>query len=212
MPKNHKLYAAKGGGSMITEVAFAYTKIPLDIIDIDSKDLGWQSKALRELKPLGQVPTLLLPDGTVMTESAAMFLHLADRVKDYALVPAASSKQRPAFLRWLVFLVAALYPTYTYGDVPERWVDAGKDKGAGKLLRQTTDGHRKVLLKYIEAHVKGPWFLGRTRSALDVYIWVLAMWRPGKDWWASECPELTHIAEQMGESKICRQVLKRNKT
>lgn len=210
MTKTHKLYAAKGGGSMITEVAFAHAKLPLQIIDVDWKDLGWQSKALRGLNPLGQVPTLVLPDGTVMTESAAMFLHLADRVKEYALVPATGSKQRPAFLHWLVYLVAALYPTYTYGDVPERWVNAGKDKGAGKFLRQATDDHRKVLLKHLETQAKAPWFLGRQMSALDVYIWVLAMWRPGKEWWDADCPKLAGIAARMGKDEICRQVLARN--
>ena len=59
--------------------------------------------------PVGQVPTLLLPDGQVMTESAAMTLHLADLSGRDDLVPGPAAAERAAFLRWLVFLVANIY-------------------------------------------------------------------------------------------------------
>lgn len=212
MAKPYKLYAAKGGGSMIVEAAFGFTKLALTIKDVSWNDLGWDSKTLKDLNPLGQVPTLLLPDGTVLTESAAIFLHLADRVKAYPLVPQPSHKQRAAFLRWLVFIVAAVYPTFTYGDVPQRWVDAPKDKGAGKALRLSTDDHRKTLLRFLELQVKGPWFLGRTMSALDVYVWVLAKWRPGMEWLQDQCPKLFRIAEALGQHDVCTRVTARNAT
>ncbi len=210
MAKPYKLFAAKGGGSMIVEAAFGFTKLPLTIKDVSWDDLGWDSKMLKDLNPLGQVPTLVLPDGSVMTESAAIFLHLADRVKDYPLVPSQRHKQRAAFLRWLVFLVAAVYPTFTYGDVPERWVGVSKDKGAGKALRHATDEHRKVLLEFLEVQVTGPWFLGRTMSALDVFVWVLAKWRPGTDWLKAECPKLSEIARAMSQHVVCKRVTARN--
>ncbi|MCE9523955.1 MAG: glutathione S-transferase, partial [Alphaproteobacteria bacterium] len=167
--KSYKLYAATGGGSMIVEAAFAFTKLKLEVVDVPWNDMGWDSKVLKDLNPLGQVPTLIMPNGAVMTESAAIILHLADRVKDFPLVPPPAHKQRAEFLRWLVFLVSAVYPTFTYGDVPERWVSVTKEKGAGKALVAATDDHRKVLWRYVESQVKGPWFLGKTFSALDIY-------------------------------------------
>ena len=210
MAKSYRLYAAKGGGSMIIEAAFAFTKLPLKVQNIEWSDLGWESRTLKDINPLGQVPTLVLPDDTVLTESAAMVLHLADRVKGFPLVPAATSPHRASFLRWLVFLAAAVYPTFTYGDVPERWVGAPKEKGAGKALRTSTDEHRKVLLRFLEAQAKGPYFLGKTMSALDLYLWILATWRPGKDWLAANCPKLSAIAAKTAEHPACRKVMRRN--
>src|SRR5262249_46377989 len=122
MPKPYTLYAAKGGGSMVVELAFAATKLPLKIVDVPWRDTGWKSRALKPFNPLGQVPTLLLPNATVMTESAAIILHLADRAADAGLAPAAHEKGRAQFLRWLIFLVCAVYPTFTYGDDPKRWL------------------------------------------------------------------------------------------
>lgn len=210
MAKSYRLYAAKGGGSMIIEAAFAFTKLPLKVQNVEWSDLGWESRTLKDINPLGQVPTLVLPDGTVLTESAAMILHLADEVKGFPLVPPATSPSRASFLRWLVFLTAAVYPTFTYGDVPERWVGAPKEKGAGKALRTSTDEHRKVLLGFLETQAKGPYFLGKTLSALDLYLWILATWRPGKDWLAVNCPKLTAIAAKTAEHPACRKVMRRN--
>jgi len=207
----YRLFAAKQGGSMIVEAAFGFTKLPLTVKDIDWKDLGWKSKALAGINPLGQIPTLELPDGTILSESAAIILHLADKVPKFPLVPSPKAATRPEFLRWLVFLTSALYPTFTYGDVPERWVGQPKDKGAGKALRTSTDEHRKVLLAFLETQVRGPWFLGRNMSALDLYVWVLATWRPGRAWYAQHCPKLLKVADALEKHPVCRRVAARNR-
>jgi GST-like protein len=144
------------------------------------------------------VPTLLLPDGRVMTESAAIILHIADAAPQAGLAPAAMDPARPMFLRWLAFIVAAIYPTFTYGDDPKRW--AG-DEGAGKHLRKATDDHRKELWRYFAAQNPcRPWVLGETFSALDLYVAVMNLWRPGPAWFKKECPTLADIAERWQSS------------
>ncbi len=209
--KTYKLYGASGGGSMIVEAALAFAKMPVELVDIPWDQTGWNSKTLKKLNPLGQVPTLILPDGSVMTESAAIILHLADRVSGYALVPAPGSAKRAKFLRWLLFLVSAVYPTFTYGDVTERWVGAGHKDGAGKALRAGTDEHRKALWTFVETQVEGPWFLGKALSALDLYVWMMMKWRPGADWFKAEAPKLYKIGMAMNDHPICKKVTARNK-
>ena len=49
------------------------------------------------VNPLAQVPTLLLPHGQVLTESAAITLHLADATQSADLVPGPGENARPAF-------------------------------------------------------------------------------------------------------------------
>src|SRR5580698_9503621 len=97
----YKLYARPGWGSTIVEAQLAWYGLPFQIEDVD--DL-FASAAAREhlapVNPLAQVPTLILPDGQIMTESAAITLYLADIAKSAELVPAPDEKTRPAFLRW----------------------------------------------------------------------------------------------------------------
>ena len=180
-----------GWGSAMVEAALALADQPYRTEDIDPTVAGPQRDRLLALNPLGQVPTLIMPDGSTMTESAAIVLYLADRFPSSGLAPAADDPRRAAFLRWLVFLVAAIYPTFTYGDDPGRWVDG---EAAAKSLRGHTDAHCQAMWRHVEAAAGAPWFLGDRFSALDVYVAVMTHWRPRADWFSAHCPKLAAIA------------------
>jgi GST-like protein len=207
MGKYH-LIASKGCGSMIVEAALALAKLPHEVEMIPYVEPGPQRDRLLALNPLGQVPTLMLPDGRAMAESAAILLHIADQAPKAGLIPAAKDPARPMFLRWLEFIVAAIYPTFTYGDDPMRW--AG-DEAAGKHLRQATDEHRKELWRYFAAQNPcEPWVLGETFCALDLYVAVMNMWRPGPAWFKKECPALADIAARVAKLDALGVVWARN--
>ncbi len=204
----YRLYGAKGSGAMIVEIAFARAKVPVECVDLAWDDIGWNSRALAPLNPLGQVPTLVMPDGSVMTESAAIVLHLHDIAPAAQLVPPPDHPQRSAFQRWLVFLVSAVYSTFTYGDDPKRWL--GGDEAAAKVLRESTDSHREMLWRHLETQVGSPWFLGDAWSALDIYVWQMQFWRPGRNWFVERCPKLRAIGAAMSDDPHCKAVAKRN--
>lgn len=205
--KRDLLVTANGGGGLIIEAAYAIARVPLEIEDIAWDDVGPGSRRLAKLNPLGQVPTLVLASGAVMTESAAILLHLAERAPRAKLAPPVRDPQRAAFLRWLAFFVAALYPTFTYGDDPARWVG----DAAGSRLRASTDAHRERLLRFLEREVaSAPWFLGKRFSALDLYLPVLRLWRPGAAWWRSEAPKLNAIADRARDLSPVARAFARN--
>ena len=205
---SYHLIASKAAGSMIAEAALALSKLPYQVEMIPYGEPGPQRDRLLSLNPLGQVPALLLPDGRVMTESAAIILHLADEAPRAGLTPSVQDPMRPLFLRWLAFIVAAIYPTFTYGDDPNRWAS---DETSGKHLRKATDEHRKELWRYFAAQTPcQPWVLGETFSALDLYVAVMNMWRPGPAWFKKECPSLADIAERVSKLDALGVVWARN--
>ena len=53
-------------------------------------------------------------------------------------MPAPGAPERAAFLRWLVFLVANIYPTFTYADDPARFVSVN---AARDPFRAATDAY-----------------------------------------------------------------------
>lgn len=183
-----KLMACRGCGSAIVEAALVLAKIPYDREEADYTTREGRDR-IAEVNPLAQVPTLVLPDGTVMTETAAIVLYLDGLVPELGLVPDVRDPLRREALRWLMFLVAAVYPTFTYGDEPNKWVG-----DAGASLRESTDEHRKSLWRLVEGAARGPWFLGETPSALDLYVSVMTRWRPRREWFAQACPRLHAIA------------------
>lgn len=204
----YRLLGQKGYGSVIAEAAFAIAGIEIAIEDIDYESPGPDRDRLLSLNPLGQVPTLIMPDGSVMTESAAIVLHVADLAPQAGLVPAPDDPNRPRFLRWLVFLVAAVYPTFTYGDRPERWLPGHAE--AGDALTSANIEHRKTLYRHMEAHAGAPYFLGAKASLIDIYLWAMNHWRPRQAWFAAETPKLHAIAETMRRAPWIATVAQRN--
>ena len=130
-----KLYAQPGWGSTLVEAQLAWYGIPCEIEDVGNLFKSQDARErLAKVNPLAQLPTLVLPDGRIMTESAAITLHLADTAPaGKSLVPTAPGAERDRFLRWLVFLVASIYPTFTIGDDTSRWLS---DAAAQKDLRE----------------------------------------------------------------------------
>jgi GST-like protein len=113
----YKLFARPGWGSVLVEAQLAWYDLPHQIKELDDLFVSAAARdTLRPVNPLAQVPTLVLPGGQIMTESAAITLHLADATGRSDLVPLAGETVRPAFLRWLIFTVANIYPTFTYAD------------------------------------------------------------------------------------------------
>lgn len=63
--------------------------------------------AYRTLNPTGRVPTIR--DGeTVLHESGAICLYLADKYIEKGLAPSFNSPERPHYLQWMVWSVASL--------------------------------------------------------------------------------------------------------
>ena len=208
MIANHRLLACKGCGSAIVEAAFAHAQVPLDREEVDYSAGSATRERLLQVNPLGQVPALVLPDGRVMTESLAMIQYLDDLAPGAGLVPPRGDAARVPYLRWSVFLVSALYPTWTYGDEPAKWVE---DTHGAKQLRESTDRHRKALWQQVEDQaVVGPWFLGERMTALDLYVAAMTRWRPGLAWFAKHAPKLAAIAQKTSATARVAEVMKRN--
>lgn len=204
---SYELLAAPGCGSAIVEAALVLTGAPFTVTIASPYEEGPGKERLRAVNPLMQVPVLVLPNGQVMTESAAMILLLADRFPDAGLAPAADAPERAAFLRWLVFLVGAVYPTFTFGDDPARYVQG---EAAGKALRRSSDAAREAMWRQVEGAAGTPWFLGDRFSAIDLYLGVMSRWRPGRAWFAAEAPKLAAIAARVDTLPALTPVWQRN--
>lgn len=203
------LHGEPGWGSAIVEAQLAFYGLPFRFEATGDLFASAESRArLARLNPLAQVPVLALADGTVMTESAAITLHLADLTGRDDLVPGPKAAERATFLRWLVFLVANVYPTFTYADDPARFVKA--DEAVQKAFRAEVDAYAQRLWAHVEQAAVGPWFLGLRFSALDVYLAVMTKWRPRREWFAAHAPKLLAAADAAAALPAMAPVMARN--
>jgi GST-like protein len=187
-----KLYGEPGWGSAIVEAQLEWYGLPYEFESVGNIFKSAEARQqLTDVNPIAQVPTLVLEDGTVMTESAAITLLLAESNRDDSLVPSPGDKLRAEFLRWLVFIIANVYPTFTYADDPPRFVEV---EAAREGFRNTVDEYAMRMYRVMEDHAGEPWFLGERFTALDIYLCTLTRWRPGRDWFAENTPKLSASA------------------
>ncbi len=201
------LYGVPGWGSTLAEGALAWAGEPFDLVDVEGFDApGSARDRLLQVNPLGRIPTLVAPDGEILSESAAIVLHLAELHPDAGLAPAAGDPDRPRFLNRLVWLVSAVYPTFTYRDYPERWAPHCAEE-----LVERVDVFRRSLWQQFERDVgDDPFVLGDRPSALDLYVAVMSRWRPGRSWFAEHCPRLHAVVLRTEALAALAPVMRRN--
>lgn len=201
------LYGARGWGSTLAEGALAWVSERFEFVAVEGFDRpGPARERLLAVNPLARVPTLVAPDGAVLTESAAIVLHLAELHPEAGLAPPPGDPDRPRFLDRLIWLVSALYPTFTYRDYPERWAPSAPDE-----LVERVDAFRETLwLQFETAAGAGPFVLGERPSALDLYVAIMSHWRPRRAWLADNCPKLHAIALRADALPQLAPVMRRN--
>lgn len=195
------LYGVPGWGSAISEVMLTMAEIPYHFVDVDGFDSpGPQHDVLEQINPLCQVPTLRLGDGTIMTESAAIALMILDERPD--LAPPPGSEQRALFQRLLIWIVANVYPTFTYADYPQRFAP-----DAPEQLQNSCIAFRKTLYQWLDRQLVGPHALGDNVTLIDAYIVVMRTWGPRAAWFAEHTPRLSAIADRVAQLPALQKVL-----
>ena len=130
------LYGTKGSGSAVVEAALARAGLAFSLVDAASWNPGPGHDALLQVNPLGQIPTLVLADGTVLTESAAILIHLGLTAPPGLLLPGEASARARA-VRGLVYIAANCYAAISVIDYPERWCEPCDDDMKARIRAGT---------------------------------------------------------------------------
>src|SRR5262249_15969090 len=121
-----------------------------------------------------KIPALVLPSGALMSESAAMLITLADRHPDAKLLPAAGSDERAQVLRWLVFIIAEIYPMIEIEDYPARFALGEMREASIKFVAANRARERWQLIE--EAIAGKPWLLASGFTITDLAIANVSRW------------------------------------
>jgi GST-like protein len=186
----YTLYGKKGSGSATTEIALEIVGAPYRLVETASWEPNASFQDLLKINPLGQIPTLVLPDGSALSESAAILIHLGSVHADSGLLPRDPSARAQA-VRGLVFIAANCYAAISVIDFPERWcADADNDDATKERIRA---GTRSRLHKHWEMFADlfpaAPYLGGEELGALDIHAAVVSKWAGSRKYLEAHRPE-----------------------
>src|SRR5215216_2978564 len=81
--------------------------VPYELVRLESADT--KTPEYLAVHPLGRVPALV-DDGVALFESAALYLHLADKYGEGKMAPAPGTIERGLYYQWILFASASLEP------------------------------------------------------------------------------------------------------
>lgn len=198
----YKLYTRPGSGGFVVEAALALAGAPFDQIDVPKKDPP--DPAFLDISPLNQVPVLTLPDGSSITESAAICILLAERHPEAGLAPAAGSPARADFLRWMAFMSSALYPAILRLYYAHRYtVDAEGVKAVKQAAVAEMDRGFAILDKALAGR---DWLVGERRSVADIYLIMLVAWHPEVEKARAAWPDIERLWARLRDHELMRKL------
>ena len=201
-----KLYGCKGCGSALVEALLELAGVAYER-DVFAWEDGAAWERLRTINPKGQVPTLVLDDGTMLTESAALALWIAEGHPATGLLPTAPRERALAYT-WTVHFATAIYEPIVIGDFPDRWVDG--DAAHASLKTHALERLKRAWAMVEERVAPSPFLLGEALSVIDVYAAMLTRWRPGRAWFESHCPRVMGAVRATEAHPVVASVWARN--
>jgi len=178
------LYGSQSTASLVVHWLLIELGIEHDLHMLDFGKREQKSSEYLKLNPQGRVPTLLI-DGQVLTESAAIAMHLADLYPQARLAPAVGTPERAAYYRWMFFCAYTLMPAYRgwfHPDEPAGDENIDKVKASSRAALESA---WQQVNEHLQA--QGPYLLGEHRSAADFVLTMLMRWsrnmpRPTDAW------------------------------
>lgn len=175
----YTLYWAKDSGALAPQIVLEecgaeYLRQPVDL------DRGEEAtEAFLAINPRGQVPALQLDDGSIVTESAAIVLHLADSHPQAGLLPPPGSHERARVYRWLFYAAANLYEGVLRFYYSDRYTTQASQAAE---VRESARAFIDYAWDLLENELgEGPYFLGQSVSVIDPYLLMLVNWHGDRE-------------------------------
>ncbi|AZO40444.1 glutathione S-transferase family protein [Mesorhizobium sp. M7D.F.Ca.US.005.01.1.1] len=196
----YKLYTRPGSGGFVVEAALALANVPFEQIDVPKTDRP--DPAFLGISPLNQVPVLTLPDGSSMTESAAICILLAERHPNAGLAPAVDAPARADFLRWMTFMSSVLYPAVLRCYYAYRYT---ADPDGTKAVKQAAVAEMDRGFAVLDAALQGrDWLVGDQLSLADIYLVMLVAWHPDVDSARTAWPNIERLWSKLRDNPLMK--------
>jgi len=203
------LYGTQSSGSAAVEAALEIVGAPYRTVDAASWKPGPGLDELRTVNPLVQIPTVVLPDGAVLTESAAILILLGLRYPESALLPQSADKRAQA-IRGLVYIAANCYAAIGIIDYPERYCRDPDEALRERIRAQTRVRLHELWDTFADMFPATPFLSGERLGALDLHAYVVSKWSGAREHLAQSRPAFHELMSKIETDPAVARVFERH--
>lgn len=199
MTTRYVLYTAKRSGAASVEVMMSALGLDFEMKDATpwSDPPGPCFEELKQVNPLGQLPTLITPGGEILTESVAVLWTLLERHPS-EWIPAPSTRDRATCLRWMQFAAATVYGAVGVADYPARWTTSRSPAARGAVERAAVARMKLGWDIVAQAFPQEKGFLlGERPYVCDVYLANLSRWWKMRDYLKEAHPSFAALMQRV---------------
>jgi glutathione S-transferase len=191
-----KLYYAPGTISLMPHVALLESGLPFVAVKVDetSKKMA-DGGDYRAINPLGYLPALVLDDGSVLLEAAAIAQYIGDRDPLGKLMPPNGTVERARLQAWLNFLASELHK----GALGPLFYPA-LDEGAKDVFRERL----RARFALVDQHLSAREYLLGDYSIADVGLYAITGWAPRVGFDIDPYPHLRAHYTRVGDRDTVR--------
>ena len=185
-------------GSLIAEFLLSTANVEYEFKNISIDEA--QQENFKRMSPFSKIPVLVCPDGQTIFETVAIVIHLVEKFPQ--LAPQSSTSERNSLWQYLALIQTAVYAGYHRQFYSHRYAPKDAAEEVGMLAAQD----REVAYSYINANLN-PYVLGKNKSAVDYYLYMVMRWDPNINQLLSNKGNLESFVALMKEDEAVRKVL-----
>ena len=163
-----KLYYSPGACSLSPHIVLREAGLTFDVEKVDLKTKTTEKGAdFTKVNPKGQVPTLQLDSGEILTEGPVIVQYIADQKPAAGLAGAAGTMERYRVQEWLNFITSELHKGFSplfRPNTPDAYKEIAKSNLAAKF-------------DAVDKHLAGKSYLmGDKFTVADAYLFTVSGW------------------------------------
>jgi glutathione S-transferase len=184
-----KLYFSPGACSLSPHIVLREAEMTFDLEQVDVRTKKTKNGGdFLQINPKGQVPTLALDDGDILTEGPAIVQYIADKAPATKLAPPAGTGARYHLQEWLNFITSELHKNFSplfRPTTPDDYKPVARENLAGRFA-------------HVDKHLAGrPYLMGDTFTVADAYLFVMTNWANGLKYDLAPWPHVVAFRERV---------------
>jgi glutathione S-transferase len=165
-----KLYYSPGACSLSCHIALQESGLKFETEKVDFADKKTQSgENYLTINAKGYVPALILNNGELFTENAAILQYVADLVPDKKLAPDPKTPERYRLIEWLSYISSEIHkgfaPFFSKVSVSQEYKEMATKKLSDRL-------------DFIDKHLAYDYLMSDTFTVADAYLFTILRWLP----------------------------------